>query len=95
MNRLDMPDITGDTIRAMEDMSFFTHSLIFDDLLIVAQKETNCFVLKTEDGLIVMDAIWPDQRAFDAIVNAVKEVKWDPDTIQKLVLTHGHVDHTG
>lgn len=95
MNRLDMPDITGDTIRAMEDMTVFTHSLIFDDLLIVAQKETNCFVLKTVDGLIVMDAIWPDQRAFDAIVNAVKEVKWDPDTIQKLVLTHGHVDHTG
>ncbi|WP_369281847.1 MBL fold metallo-hydrolase [Oscillibacter sp. GMB15532] len=95
MNRLDKPVVTEETIRAMEDMSFFTHSLIFDDLLIVAQKETNCFVLKTRDGLIVIDAIWPAQEAFNAIRNAIKEVGWYPDTIKKLVLTHGHVDHTG
>lgn len=95
MNRLDKPVVTGATIRAMEDMSFFTHSLIFDDLLIVAQKETNCFVLKTRDGLIVIDAIWPAQEAYNAIINAIKEVGWNPDAIKKLVLTHGHVDHTG
>ena len=35
MNRLDKPAFTSETIKAMEDMSFFTHSLIFDDLLIV------------------------------------------------------------
>ncbi|WP_139357421.1 MBL fold metallo-hydrolase, partial [Clostridium beijerinckii] len=95
MNRLNKPIITKETIKAMEDMSFFTHAMIFDDLLIVAQKETNCFVLKTSDGLIVIDAIWPAKEAFDAIVSAIKDVGWDPDTIKKLVLTHGHVDHTG
>lgn len=95
MNRPKKPIVTAEGIKAMEDMSFFTHALIFDDLLIVAQKETNCFVLKTTDGLMVIDAIWPDQRAFDAIIDAVKEVGWDPDTIKKLLLTHGHVDHTG
>lgn len=95
MNRLDKPVITRETIKAMEDMSFFTHSLIFDDLLIVAQRETNCFVLKTNDGLIIIDAIWPTKEAFDAIVDAVKEAEWNPDTIKKLILTHGHVDHTG
>lgn len=51
-------------------MSCFTHSLIFDDLLIVAQKETNCL----DDGLIVTDAIWPYEEAFNAIVSAIKEV---------------------
>lgn len=95
MNRLNKPVVTIETIRSMEDMSFFTHSLIFDDLLIVAQRETNCFVLKTSDGLIIIDAIWPSKKAFDAIVEAVKEVGWNPDSIRKLVLTHGHVDHTG
>lgn len=95
MKRMNQPLITKETIVSMEDMSSFTHALIFDVLLIVAQKETNCFVLKSSDGLIVVDAIWPDQKAFDAIVNAIKEVGWEPDTIKKLVISHGHVDHTG
>ena len=68
MKRLNKPVVTEETIRAMEDMSFFTHALIFDDLLIVAQKETNCFVLKTTAGLIVIDAIWPKEEAFHAIL---------------------------
>jgi metallo-beta-lactamase class B len=95
MNQLNKPVITRETVKAMEDMSFFTHALIFDDLLIVAQKETNCFVLKTNDGLIIIDAIWPAKEAFNAIIAAIEDMGWDPDTIKKLVLTHGHVDHTG
>jgi metallo-beta-lactamase class B len=95
MNRLNKPVVTEQTIKAMEDMSYFTHAMIFDDLLIVAQRETNCFVLKTNDGLIVIDAIWPAKEAFGAIVHAIIDVGWNPDTIKKLILTHGHVDHTG
>ena len=95
MNRLNKPVITIETIKEMEDMSFFIHAKIFDDLLIVAQKQTNCFVLKTTEGLIVIDAIWPAKEAFEAIVDAIKDVGWNPDTIKTLVLTHGHVDHTG
>lgn len=95
MKRLNKPIVTKDTIRNMEDMSWFIHAQIFDDLLIVAQKETNCFVLKTNDGLIVIDAIWPSYQAFDAIINAIEDIGWNPDTIKKLLITHGHVDHTG
>lgn len=60
--RDDRPQITAETFRNMEDMSFFTHARIFDDLLIIAQKETNCFVLRSSEGLIVLDAIWPPAR---------------------------------
>ncbi|MDP4093938.1 MAG: MBL fold metallo-hydrolase [Bacillota bacterium] len=95
MKRLDKPVITMDTIKAMEDMSFFTHSLIFDDLLIIAQRETNCFVLKSTEGLIIIDAIWPKVEVFNAIITAIIDVGWNPDDIKKLILTHGHVDHTG
>lgn len=95
MNRLNKPVITKQTIRAMEDMSFFTHALIFDDLLIVSQRETSCFILKATEGLIVIDAIWPQEKVFYAIIDAIKDVGWNPDTIKKLVLTHGHVDHMG
>ncbi len=95
MDRIIKPVITRDTIKEMEDMSFFLHAKIFDDLLIVAQKQTNCFVLKTSEGLILIDAIWPAKEAFESIVEAIKKVGWNPDTIKKLVLTHGHADHTG
>ena len=54
MKRLNRPLVTQETIKAMEDMSFFTHAMIFDDLLIIAQRETSCFVLWTTDGLIIM-----------------------------------------
>lgn len=38
------PELTFDKIERMEDMTWFTHAQIFDDLLIVAQKETVCYV---------------------------------------------------
>jgi len=95
MSKLNKPVITKETIKAMEDMSFFTHALIFDDLLIIAQRETSCYVLKTDEGLIVIDAIWPAKNVFDAIVSAIDDAGWNPVAIKKLVLTHGHVDHTG
>lgn len=95
MNRLNKPVITEETIKNMEDMSMFVYAEIFDDLLIVAQKETNCFVLKTTEGLIVIDAIWPSHLAFDAIIDAIKAAGWNPEDIKKLILTHGHADHTG
>ncbi|MGG7098755.1 MBL fold metallo-hydrolase [Clostridium sardiniense] len=95
MFRLEKPVITLETIKAMEDMSYFTHALIFDDLLIIAQKETNCFVLKSSEGLIVIDAIWPCKEAFEAIIYAIKDIGWNPKSIKKLVITHGHADHTG
>ena len=43
MNLQKVPTVTKQTFREMEDMSRFTSALIFDDLLIVAQKQTNCF----------------------------------------------------
>jgi metallo-beta-lactamase class B len=95
MDRLNKPIITKETINAMEEMSFFVHAKIFDNLLIVSQKETNCFVLKTDEELIVIDAIWPAKSAFDAIVDSVRDVGWNPSDIKKLMLTHGHADHTG
>lgn len=95
MYRLNKPVITKDTIKNMEDMSFFSHSLIFDDLLIVSQRETNCFVLNSNKGLIVIDAIWPSKYAFNAIISAISDIGWNPNEIKKLIITHGHADHTG
>lgn len=91
----DVPELTFETIRRMEDMSWFTHAQIFDDLLIVAQKETACYVWKTAEGLVVIDGIWPDRRAFDAITAAIEEAGWAREPVTKFLMTHGHIDHVG
>lgn len=89
------PEITMETIKRMEDMSWFTHAQIFDDLLIVAQKETNCFIWRTAAGLVVFDGIWPDERVYIAIRAAIHDAGWDQEKIVKYVMTHGHIDHVG
>lgn len=91
----NIPELTFDMIRRMEDMSWFTHAGIFDDLLIVAQKETACYVWKTAEGLVVIDGIWPDERAYAACMTAIRDVGWDGEPITKFVMTHGHIDHVG
>ena len=91
----EKPELTFDTIKRMEDMTWFTHAQIFDDLLIVAQKETSCFVWKTSAGLVVIDGIWPDERVYNQILTAIKEAGWENCPISKFVMTHGHIDHVG
>lgn len=91
----DRPELTFDTIRRMEDMSWFTHAQIFDDLLVVAQKETACYVWKTAEGLVVIDGIWPDERVYDALLAAIREAGWEKEPITKFLMTHGHIDHVG
>lgn len=57
MDLQKIPEMTWETIKRMEDFTWFDHAKIFDDLLIVTQRETSCFVWKTKDGLVVIDGI--------------------------------------
>ena len=82
-------------LSGMPDGSWFTHAQIFDNLLCVANKTTASFVMKTSEGLIVIDAIYPKEEMFNAIVGAIEDIGWDPNDIKKLVITHGHFDHCG
>lgn len=95
---MKLPEYKIDAVKlfcGMSDDSYFTHALIFDDLLCVANKATACFVLKTSEGLILIDAIYPKESIFKAIVGAIESVGWEPADIKKFVITHGHFDHCG
>lgn len=95
MSMREIPVLSFDTIKRMEDMSWFTHAKIFDDLLIVAQKETCCYVWKTACGLVIFDGIWPDERAYNAIIQAIHDAKWENERLIGFLMTHGHIDHVG
>ena len=91
----DIPELTYEMIKRMKDMSWFTHAQIFDDLLIVAQKETACYILKTTAGLVVIDGIWPDKKVYDEIIRSIDEAGWGGIVICMFLMTHGHIDHVG
>lgn len=91
----DLPELSFETIKRMEDMTWFTHAQIFDDLLVVAQKEIACFIWKTGIGLVIVDGIWPDERVYNEIIIAIEEAGWQEEQIAKFMITHGHIDHVG
>ena len=87
--------VRRDRLEMMLSREWFTSGLMFDNLLVVSNPGTNCLVLNTGDGLIVIDAILPCDEAFNAIRDGIADAGWDPGSVKKLVLTHGHFDHCG
>jgi glyoxylase-like metal-dependent hydrolase (beta-lactamase superfamily II) len=53
----------------------------------------NVYLIKTNDGLVLVDAAWPNKA--DAILESVRRTGNNPADIKHLLLTHGHVDHAG
>ncbi|MGI4759144.1 MAG: MBL fold metallo-hydrolase [Janthinobacterium lividum] len=53
----------------------------------------NCYLLETEDGLLLIDTGYPNST--DKLFAAVRESGHDPAAIRHLLLTHCHIDHGG
>lgn len=67
----------------------------FDNILVLGTEGTWCFVLETSAGLILIDALWPGQACIDIIESGLRAFGHEPDEIKALLITHGHLDHTG
>lgn len=68
---------------------------IFDNMAIVGTAGTCCAVIETSEGLILLDALWPDPVYIDIIENGMRELGYDPADIKILLISHGHPDHSG
>ncbi|GLK43875.1 MULTISPECIES: MBL fold metallo-hydrolase [Novosphingobium] len=66
----------------------------FDDLYYVGQQGVSAWALKTDEGLILIDALF-DYSVGPEIVDGLKALGLDPATIRYVVVTHGHGDHYG
>lgn len=53
----------------------------------------NAYLLKSTDGLVLVDAGWPHKA--DTLFELVQKAGHSPADIRHLVLTHGHIDHAG
>jgi metallo-beta-lactamase class B len=64
---------------------------IFDNLYYVGIDWVSAYIVKTDDGLILIDALYRDYPAH--ILKSVKELGFDPKQIKYILCTHGHYDH--
>lgn len=64
---------------------------IFDNLYYVGNEPVSAYLLVTNDGLILIDALYGKFTA--NIPGAVKELGFDPMKIKYILCTHGHFDH--
>jgi len=64
---------------------------IFDNLYYVGIDWVSSYLITTDDGLILIDALYRNYPAH--ILQSVKELGFDPKKIKYILCTHGHFDH--
>ena len=67
----------------------------FDNLYYVGAAWVSAWVLKTTQGLILIDALNNTQEATDLIEGGMRRLGLDPAAIRYVLVTHGHGDHYG
>ena len=66
---------------------------IFDNLYYVCMEWVAAYVLVTDKGLVVIDALYGDW--VDHLINGMVKLGLDPKDISYVLVTHGHFDHAG
>lgn len=64
---------------------------IFDNVYYVGIDWVSSYLIVTEDGLILIDALYRNYPAH--ILQSVKDLGFDPKQIKYILCTHGHYDH--
>ena len=81
------PEIIAEKKKTVEPMQ------LFDDLFYVGTGMIGIFILKTEDGLVLIDST-DDVDAWDKWLEpGLKKLGLDQEPVRMLLLTHGHFDH--
>ncbi len=67
---------------------------LFDDLSVIGSVGTALYVLETSDGLVLIDAGYPDQ-AQTVVLPGIQALGLDPAKVRVVIVLHGHSDHFG
>ncbi len=67
----------------------------FDNLYYVGSAWVSAWVLKTSEGLILIDALNNTKEAVELIEGGMRSLGLDPAQIRYVLVTHGHGDHYG
>jgi len=77
----------------MSIMSDIAPFRMYGNLYFVGSSRVSVHILKTEEGLVVIDTGYPDM--YDQIIESMRILSFDPADICAIIHSHGHIDHTG
>ena len=63
------------------------------EIKIISLDGTNCYLVKTDSGYILIDTNFPFQRS--KLKEELERVGCKPENLNLIVITHGDIDHTG
>ncbi len=82
-------------LRALASLNEIIAVKAFDDLYYIGYASVGTWVLETDEGLILFDALNSEDDAKNVLVPKMLELGLDPNDIKYLVIMHGHFDHFG
>ncbi len=68
---------------------------VFDNLYFVGIGTVSAWVVKTDQGLIIIDTLNNPQEAEEYILGGMAKLGLNPNDVKYIVVTHGHGDHYG
>lgn len=66
---------------------------VFDNLYYIGARWVASWLLVTDQGLIVFDALYDELT--DLAIDGIRQLGFDPNDIRYLIVTHAHYDHIG
>jgi metallo-beta-lactamase class B len=69
-------------------------SKIFDNVYAIGNQGTVAYVIKTSDGLMMIDSLGANQ-VDTLLLPGFQKLGLDPKTIKTVIIAHGHADHFG
>ncbi len=66
---------------------------VFDNLYYVGARWVSAWLLVSDQGLILFDALYGDLT--DIAINGIRELGFNPDDIRYVIVSHAHYDHIG
>jgi metallo-beta-lactamase class B len=67
---------------------------IFDNVYVIGNQGTVAYVIRTSDGLLMLDALPADQTETQ-LLPGFQKLGLDPAQVKVIVVGHGHADHFG
>jgi metallo-beta-lactamase class B len=86
--------ITDPSTAPARDSWYADPAQVFDDLYFVGGSQHSSWALTTDDGIILIDTIYP-YNSKELILDGMRKVGLDPADIKYVIISHAHADHIG